>query len=37
MSWVTGIDFGGSKSSTAFVTLAISRKYKMFYLVERKK
>ena len=34
MSWVTGVDFGGSKSSTAFVTLAISRKYKMFYLVE---
>lgn len=37
MSWVTGIDFGGSKSSTAFVTLAISRKYKMFYLVESEK
>lgn len=37
ISWVTGVDFGGSKSSTAFVTLAISRKYKMFYLVESEK
>lgn len=33
----TGIDFGGSKSSTAFVTCAIGRNYENFYFIESKK
>ena len=33
----TGIDFGGSKSSTAFVTCAIGRNYENFYFIESRK
>lgn len=33
----TGVDFGGSKSSTAFVTIGIGKNYKNFYILESKK
>lgn len=33
----TGVDFGGSKSSTAFVTIGIGKNYKYFYILESKK
>ena len=33
----TGVDFGGSKSSTAFVTIGIGRNYKNFYILDSKK
>ena len=33
----TGVDFGGSKSSTAFVTVGIGKNYKNFYILESKK
>lgn len=34
---VTGVDFGGSKSSTAFVTCAIGKNYQNFYFIESAK
>ena len=37
VAYKTGIDFGGSKSSTAFVTIAFSKGYKKLYLIESKK
>lgn len=37
MMFNTGVDFGGSKSSTAFVTCAIGKRYKNFYFIESAK
>lgn len=35
--FTTGVDFGGSKSSTAFVTCAISKNFQTFYFIESAK
>ena len=37
MLFTAGVDFGGSKSSTAFVCCAVSEKYKTFYFIESEK